>query len=68
MSGSVKLCDSEKKEMILDAGNNERKVSFRGAAASTHQGSLDDYIDFLSENLGSFNFLPEKRVTLDCKL
>jgi hypothetical protein len=52
MSGSVKLTEEEKMEMLADARDPVRKAAFAAAQGISHHGTLDDYIDFLSENIG----------------
>ena len=51
MNGSIKLSDEEKLEMIEDARNISRSRAFQAARITTQEGSLDDYIDFLSQNI-----------------
>jgi len=51
MSGSIKLSEEEKQEMVLDAKNGNRAKAFHSARILSQKGSLDDYIDFLSENI-----------------
>lgn len=51
MSGSRVLTEEEKREMLQDARDPSRKAAFAAAQRLSHEGSLDDYIDFLSENM-----------------
>jgi hypothetical protein len=51
MSGSIRLSEQEKIEMLEDAHSAERRAAFRAAREATLAGSLDDYIDFLSANM-----------------
>jgi hypothetical protein len=51
MSGSVRLSEQEKAEMLEDARSAERRAAFRAAREATEAGTLDDYIDFLSANM-----------------
>jgi hypothetical protein len=51
MSGSRVLTEEEKREMLQDARDPRRKAAFAAAQRLSHEGSLDDYIDFLSENM-----------------
>jgi hypothetical protein len=68
MNGSKKLSDEEKQEMLKDAKNFERSRAFNAARILSDQGSLDDYIEFLSENIPFFNVVPTKRITTNFKL
>jgi len=68
MSGSIKLSEEEKQEMVLDAKNGNRAKAFHSARILSQKGSLDDYIDFLSENMDSIPFVSTKRKTEHFKL
>jgi hypothetical protein len=68
MNGSIRLNDSEKKEMMEDAKDKKRGKIFNAARYLSQQGSLDDYIDFLSENMGLARFVPSKKITNNFKL
>ena len=68
MSGSMKLSEEEKQEMVQDAKNGNRAKVFRLARMLSQKGSLDDYIDFLSENMGMVPFVPTKKKTDHFKL
>ena len=68
MSGSMKLSEEEIQEMVQDAKDGNRAKAFRSARRLSQKGSLDDYIDFLSENMGSIPFVPTKRKTEHFKL
>jgi len=69
MSGSIILTEDEKREMLLDACNPDRKAAFAAARLLSHEGSLDDYIDFLSENMAFVPPTPPRRhVTKDYRL
>jgi hypothetical protein len=37
--------------MLQDARDPSRKAAFAAAQRLSHEGSLDDYINFLSENM-----------------
>jgi hypothetical protein len=68
MSGLVKLTDEEKFEMIEDARNSSRSRAFQAARMTAQKGSLDDYIDFLSQNIEWVKVIPTKRITTNFKL
>jgi hypothetical protein len=68
MSGSMKLTDEERLEMIEDARNVSRSKVFQAARNTTQNGSLDDYIDFLSQNIEWIKVVPTKRITTNYKL
>jgi len=68
MNGSIKLTDEEKFEMIEDAGNISRSRAFQAARMTAQKGSLDDYIDFLSQNIEWVKVVPTKRITTNFKL
>jgi len=68
MSGSIKLSEEERQEMIQDAKNVKRGKVFQSARVLSQKGSLDDYIDFLSENMDSIPLIPSKRLTKNFKL
>ena len=67
MNGSVILNDDEKQEMMEDAKDIKRGKVFNAARYLSQQGSLDDYIDFLSVKLrnispGMKNYLTEAKI------
>jgi hypothetical protein len=68
MNGSTRLSDQEKREMREDAHDVERAKVFRAARVNSQRGSLDDYINFLSENMELFDFVPTRRNTANYKL
>ncbi len=68
MNGSMKLTDEERLEMIEDARNISRRKVFQAARMTAQKGSLDDYIDFLSQNIEWVKVLPTKRITTNYKL
>ncbi|MFC1826012.1 hypothetical protein ACFLYZ_01300 [Thermodesulfobacteriota bacterium] len=62
------LSDEEKQEMIEDAQDKGRGKVFNAARALSQTGSLDDYIEFLSEHMDFVEFTPTRRVTKNFKL
>jgi hypothetical protein len=68
MIGSITLSDDEKREMVEDAKDKKRGKVFNAARYVSQQGSLDDYIDFLSENIEFVRFVPSKKITKNFKL
>ena len=68
MNGSMKLSDEERLEMIEDARNISRSKVFQAARITAQKGSLDDYIDFLSQNIEWVKVVPTKRITTNFKL
>jgi len=68
MNGSLKLTDKERLEMIEDARNTSRSKVFQAARMTSQKGSLDDYIDFLSQNIEWVKVVPTKRTTTNFKL
>ena len=68
MNGSLKLTDKERLEMIEDARNTSRSKVFQAARMTSQKGSLDDYIDFLSQNIEWVKVVPTKRITTNYKL
>ncbi len=68
MSGSLILSDDEKQEMIEDAKDMQRGNVFNAARVLSQIGSIDDYIDFLSENMDLVQFEPSRRMTRNFKL
>ena len=68
MNGSMKLSDEERLEMIEDARNISRRKVFQAARITAQKGSLDDYIDFLSQNMHWVKVVPTKRITTNYKL
>ena len=68
MTGSGILSEEEKREMLEDAMDARRRRPFMAARLESQQGSLDEYIDFLSENMECIEFVPSKPVTNNYKL
>jgi hypothetical protein len=52
MSGSVRLTEEEKMEMLADARDPARRAAFAAAQGVSHHGTLDDYIDFFVREHG----------------
>jgi hypothetical protein len=61
MNGSTTSSEEEKHEMLLDAQDPVRKTAFAAALQLSHEGTLDDYIDFLSENMALAPPSPPRR-------
>lgn len=68
MKGSIRITEIEKQEMREDATDPKRREVFRLARESSQSGSLDDYIDFLSENMEYLNLSPTPKITSNYKL
>lgn len=68
MSGLVVLSEEEKQEMLKDARNIERGKGFFAARLKSQEGSIDEYIDFLSQNIELIDFVPSKQITIKYKL
>lgn len=62
------LTEVEKNEMIEDAKSVSRKKAFQAARVTAQAGSLDDYIDFLSQNIEWVRVSATKRITTNYKL
>ncbi|MBC8199219.1 MAG: hypothetical protein H8E80_04125 [Desulfobacteraceae bacterium] len=54
--------------MLQDAKNVQRGKVFMAARTKSQEGSLDEYIDFLSDNMELIEFVPSKRITYQFKL
>ena len=68
MSGSVLLSEEEKREMLQDARDAERGKGFFAARLKSQEGSIDEYVDFLSQNIELIDFVPSKQITTKYKL
>ena len=68
MNGSIKLSEDEKHEMIEAAADIKRGKVYNAARILSQEGSIDDYIDFLSENMDLVRFIPSRIITKNFKL
>ncbi len=68
MNGLTELSESEKQEMIEDAKDIERRRAFNAARILSEQGSIDNYIDFLSEHIHLIDVIPSRKITTNYKL
>lgn len=69
MHGSQTLSDEEQREMLLDAQDPRRARAFFAARRLSQSGSLDDYLEFLSENIEIVaSASPRPRISKDCRL
>ncbi len=68
MSGSKTLSDDEKREMLEDIRDVQRANVFMAARLKSQEGSMDEYIDFLSENIEFIELVPTRWITTDYKL
>lgn len=68
MNGSPIISKIEIQEMLRDADDPKRRLAFRLSRELSHKGTLDEYIDFLSENMQLIDFKPTKRITSNFKL
>jgi hypothetical protein len=68
MNGLTRLSEQEKKEMVDDSKNLGRGTAFYSARILSENGSLDDFIDFISENIQFFKMEPSIRITSNFKL
>ena len=60
MSGSIKLSDDEKQEMIEDAKDLTRGKLFNAARLLSQRGGIDDYIDFYLKTWDLFHLLRQE--------
>lgn len=63
MNGSRIVSEEEKQEMVRDAADCRRGQAFMAARRKSQEGGLDDYIDFLSENIAIFDSMPTRKRT-----
>jgi hypothetical protein len=68
MNGLIKLSSEEKYEMLEDAKDASRGKAFQAARGTAQESSLDDYIDFLSENMKWAKVNATKRISTNFKL
>ena len=68
MNGSAVLTEEEKQEIPRDAQNVKRRGTFLAARLKSQEGTIDEYVHFLSENIGWIEFTPSVKVTTDFKL
>lgn len=68
MSGSKTLSDDEKREMLEDMRDVQRANVFMAARLKSQEGSMDEYIDFLSENIELIKLVPTRWITTKYKL
>jgi len=68
MSGSKTLSDDEKREMLEDIRDVQRANVFMAARLKSQEGSMDEYIDFLSENIEFIELVPTRWITTKYKL
>jgi len=65
MNGSVKLSDEEKSELLKDANDIARGKPFDAARLQASTGGLDEYIEFLSQNMEWVKVVATKRITMN---
>jgi hypothetical protein len=63
MNGSVKLSNEEKYELLEDANDILRGKAFDAARLQASKGGLDEYIEFLSQNMEWVKVVATKRIT-----
>jgi hypothetical protein len=68
MNGSRIVSEEEKQEMLRDAADCRRGQAFMAARRKSQEGGLDDYIDFLSENIGIMESRPTRKKTDNYRL
>jgi hypothetical protein len=69
MNGLEILTEEERSEMLQDARDAARGAAFAAAQRLSQLGSLDDYIDFLSENMNLVGpSQPRVHVTVNFRL
>ena len=63
MSGSMKLSSEEKYELLEDANDRARGKAFDAARLQASNGGIDEYIEFLSQNMEWVKVAATKRIT-----
>ena len=63
MSGSATLSEEEKLEMLQDAKDIQRGKVFMAVRTKSQKGTLDEYIDFLSQHIELIEFVSSERIT-----
>ena len=63
MNSSVKLSSGEKYELLEDANDIGRGKAFDAARLQASEGGIDEYIEFLSQNMEWVKVIATKRVT-----
>ena len=63
MNGSVKLSSEEKYELLEDANDIGRGKAFDAARLQASEGGIDEYIEFLSQNMEWVKVIATRRVT-----
>ena len=63
MSGSMKLSSEEKYELLEDANDRARGKAFDAARLQASNGGIDEYIEFLSQNMEWVKVDATKRIT-----
>ena len=62
------ISDDEKREMLEDIRDVQRANVFMAARLKSQEGSMDEYIDFLSENIEFIELVPTRWITTKYKL
>jgi len=63
MNGSVKLSIEEKYELLEDAKDLIRGKTFDAARLQASKGGIDEYVEFLSQNMEWVKIVATKRIT-----
>lgn len=62
----MKLSETEKKEMLEDADNNNRMAAFRKLRTLVHYNSFEEYISWLDE-IQSINPIKSRKININYK-